>query len=72
MENEENIQSAQQGEFYQAQEFAKSTSLEDIRVGEWFVKLLHSGAKEVSGEGKCCLLSRKVSCGHLPPDAIDR
>jgi hypothetical protein len=46
MGNEENTQSTQQGELNQAQEFAKSTSLEDIKSGEWFAKLLHLALKK--------------------------
>jgi len=46
MEKEENTQSTQQGELNQVQEFAKSTSLDDIKSGEWFVKLIHLALKK--------------------------
>ena len=68
MGNEENTQSTQQGELNQAQEFAKSTSLEDIKSGEWFAKLLHLALKKYREKVNAAYFQEKYP--GLPPDAI--
>ena len=68
MENEENTQSTQQGELNQVQEFAKSTSLEEIKSGEWFVKLLHLALKKYREKANTAYFQEKYP--GLPPDAI--
>ena len=68
MENEENTQSTQQGELTQAQEFAKSTSLEDIKSGEWFAKLLHLALKKYREKVSAAYFQEKYP--GLPADAI--
>jgi uncharacterized protein (DUF697 family) len=68
MENEENTQSIQQGELTQAKEFAKSTSLEDIRSGEWFAKLLHLALRTYREKVNTAYFQEKYP--GLPPDAI--
>jgi hypothetical protein len=68
MENEENTQITQQGELNQAQEFAKTTSLEDIQSGEWFVKLLHLALKKYQEKVNAAYFQEKYP--GLPPDAI--
>ena len=68
MENDENTQSIQQGDLNQAQEFAKSTSLEDIKSGEWFVKLLHWALKTYREKVNAAYFQEKYP--GLPPDAI--
>jgi len=68
MEKEENTQSTQQGELNQAQEFAKSISLEDIKSGEWFVKLIHLALKKYREQVNAAYFQEKYP--GLPPDAI--
>ena len=68
MEKEENTQSTQLGELNQAQEFAKSTSLEDIKSGEWFVKLLDMALKKYREKVNAAYFQKKYP--GLPPDAI--
>lgn len=68
MEKEENTQGTQQGELNQAQEFAKSTSLEDIKSGEWFAKLLHLALKKYREKVNAAYFQEKYP--GLPPDAI--
>lgn len=68
MENEENTQSSQRGELNQAQEFAKSTSLEDIKSGEWFVKLLQLALKQYREKVNAAYFQEKYP--GLPADAI--
>ena len=71
MEKEENTQSTQLGELNQAQEFAKSTSLEDIKSGEWFVKLLDMALKKYREKVNAAYFQKKYP--GLPPDAnVDR
>ena len=68
MEKEENTQHRQQGEFNKAQEFAKTTSLEDIKSGEWFVKLIHIALKKYGEKVTASYFQQKYP--GLPPDAI--
>jgi hypothetical protein len=68
MENEENSQSIQQRELNQVQDFAKSTSLEDIKSGEWFAKLLHLALKKYREKVNAAYFQEKYP--GLPPDAI--
>lgn len=68
MENDENTQSIQQWGHNQSQEFAKSTSLEDIKSGEWFVKLLHLALKTYREKVNAVYFQEKYP--GLPPDAI--
>lgn len=68
MENEENTQSTQKGDLNQAREFAKSTSLEDIKSGEWFGKLLNLALKKYREKVNATYFQEKYP--GLPPDAI--
>lgn len=68
MENEENTPSVQQGELAQAQEFAKATSLEEIKSGAWFAKLLHLALKTYREKVNAAYFQEKYP--GLPPDAI--
>ena len=68
MENEENTQSTRQVVLNQAHEFAKSTSLEDIKSGEWFAKLLHLALKKYRENVNAAYFLEKYP--GLPPDAI--
>mgnify|MGYP006961788251 CR=1 FL=1 len=68
MENEENTQSTRQVVLNQAHEFAKSTSLEDIKSGEWFTKLLHLALKKYRENVNAAYFLEKYP--GLPPDAI--
>jgi hypothetical protein len=65
MEKEKNTQ---QGELNQAKEFAKSTSFEDIKSGEWFAKLLHVALKKYREKVNAAYFQEKYP--GLPPDAI--
>jgi len=67
MENEENIQN-QEGDFNEVQEFAKSTSLEDIKSGEWFAGLLHLALKTYREKVNAAYFQEKYP--GTPPDAI--
>lgn len=68
MEKEENTHIPQQGELNQAQEFAKSTSLEDIKSGEWFAKLLQLALKKYREKVNAAYFQEKYP--GLPADAI--
>jgi hypothetical protein len=65
---EENSQRIQQGELKQAQEFAKSTSLDDIKSGEWFAKLINLALNKYREKVNAAYFQEKYP--GLPPDAI--
>lgn len=68
MEKEKNTQHIPQSELNQAQEFAKSTSLEDFKSGEWFVKLIRIALKKYGEKVNAAYFQKKYP--NLPPDAI--
>lgn len=68
MGNKEKTQSAQPNELAQAQDFAKSTSLDDIKSGEWFVRLLQLALKKYREKVNATYFQEKYP--GLPPDAI--
>lgn len=68
MEKEETAQNSEDGELNQVKEFAKSTSLEDIKSGEWFGKLLHLALKKYREKVNAAYFQEKYP--GLPADAI--
>jgi hypothetical protein len=68
MEKEENTQGTQRDEFNQIKEFAKLTSHEDIKSGEWFVKLIYFALKKYREQVNAAYFQEKYP--GLPPDAI--
>ena len=68
MENNEKIQDTQLDGLTQVKDFAKSISLDDLKGGEWFARLLTIALKKYREEVDAEYFQKKYP--GLPPDAV--